>query len=90
MNLLQLASSCHGNLDASMSERLPLPALLVECACASSEAGWLSTCGVQANFEKYSSGGGFVSSELAAKIVSAGPHLENAGNIKQKRYSVEL
>ena len=57
---------------------------------ACSQAGWLSVGGVQANFAKYSSGGGFVSSELAAKIVSAGPHLENAGNIKQKRYSVEL
>ena len=31
-----------------------------------------------------------MSSDLAGKIVSAGPHLENAGSIKQKRYSVEL
>ena len=45
---------------------------------------------LQANFEKYSSGGGFVSGELAAKIVSAGPHLTNTSSIKQKRYSVEL
>ena len=38
-----------------------------------------------------SSGGGFVTSELAAKIVHAGPHLEHAnGDLKAKRYSVEL
>ena len=32
-----------------------------------------------------------MTSELAAKIVHAGPHLEHAnGDLKAKRYSVEL
>lgn len=34
---------------------------------------------VQANFEKYANGGGFVSSEVATSIVAAGPHSLEGG-----------
>ena len=68
------------SLSASHSPAISSPMCLTGSCCA------------QANFEKYSSGGGFVSSELAAKIVSAGPHLEhsNGSALKAARYSVEL
>ena len=33
-----------------------------------------------ANFNKYASGGGFVSKDLAERIVNAGPHLLTNGN----------
>ena len=33
-----------------------------------------------ANFNKYASGGGFVSKDLAERIVSAGPHLLTNGH----------
>lgn len=36
-----------------------------------------SVVGLQSNFKKYADGGGFVSSELAARIVAAGPQLDD-------------